>query len=67
MHVCLFIAFYCSLTYPFSNCYSARAIGSQHDGQWAFALLVACLCEIYFFVVLYVLLADGEIDILLLG
>ena len=60
--VCLsvYCIFICSLTYLFSHYYSSCAIGTQHDGHLALTLLVACLCEIYFFVVLLVLLADGE-------
>ena len=62
MNVCLFIAFCCSLTYCLSEYYSACAIGGQYDGHlpfWlpAFVKLISLL--------LHILLADGEINILL--
>ena len=52
---------YCSLTYRFSLCYSACITGGQHDGHLSF-LLPAFVKLISFFVILYVLLADDEIN-----
>jgi len=35
---CMFIAFYCSITYRFSHYYSACPISGQHDGHLSFWL-----------------------------
>ena len=62
--VCL-LPFCCSLTSRFRHYYFACAIGGQYDGH--FCPLVACLIVKFIFVILHVLLADGEISILLLA